>query len=82
MIPAMIGDLRERVPPLDVPPSEGLASGGKSRHCGTSRHIDFYRRRSGTAATVRPRAKTRFMVTIYLRFWRLTLPMNLFDSPP
>ena len=28
MIPAMIGDLQERIPPLDVPPSEGLASGG------------------------------------------------------
>ncbi len=25
MIPAMIGDLQERIPPLDVPPSEGLA---------------------------------------------------------
>jgi len=29
MIPAMIGDLQERVPPLDVPPSEGLAFGGR-----------------------------------------------------
>ena len=28
MIAAMIGDLQERIPPLDVPPSEGLASGG------------------------------------------------------
>lgn len=24
----------------------------------------------------------RFIVTICLRFWRLTLPMNLFDSMP
>ena len=28
VIPAMIGDLLERVPPMDVPPSEELASEG------------------------------------------------------
>ena len=32
-IPALIGDLRERVPPLDAPPSEGLAS-GRPQSCG------------------------------------------------
>jgi len=41
MIPAMIGDLQERVHPLDVLPLEGLASGGTSRRRGTSPHIDF-----------------------------------------
>ena len=48
MIPEVIGDLQERVPPLDVPPSEGLATGGTSRHCGTSPNIDFDQRRQQT----------------------------------
>ncbi len=53
MIPEVIGDLQERVPPLDVPPSEGLATGGTSRHCGTSPNIDFDQRRQQTTSRVR-----------------------------
>ncbi len=55
MFPAMIWDLRERVPPLDVPPSEGLASGGASRRRGISPYTDFNHRRLGTASTITPR---------------------------
>jgi hypothetical protein len=36
MIPALIGDLQERVLPLDVTPLEGLASGRTARRYGTS----------------------------------------------
>jgi len=68
MIPAMIWDLRERVPPLDVPsldvpsldvpPLEGLAFGGTSRHCGTSPRFDFNHPRLEAASTGRPSTKT------------------------
>ena len=59
MIPALIWDLQERVPPLDVPPSEGLASGGTSRDCGTSPSIDFDHRRQRTTLPVHPEVEKR-----------------------
>jgi hypothetical protein len=54
MIPAMIGDLQERVPPLDVPPSEGFVSEGTSRHRWTNSHIVFDQRRPCTTSHFRP----------------------------
>ncbi len=50
--PAMMRDLRERVPPLDLPPLEGLASGGRSPH------FNFNDRRQRTTSTGRSPAKT------------------------
>jgi hypothetical protein len=61
MIPAIFWDLQERVPPLDVPPSEGLASGGTSRHCGTSPHIDFDHRRPRATSPVRPEVEVAWI---------------------
>ena len=58
MIPAVIGDLQERVP------SEELVSGWTSRHCGTSPHIDFDHHRPRTTSHVRPKvAKLRHDVS-------------------
>ena len=59
MIPAVIRDLRERIPPLDVPPSEGFASRGTSHRCGTNLHIDFDHRRPRTTSPVRRKVEKR-----------------------
>ena len=54
MIPAMIWDLQERFPPLDVPPSEGLASGWQSCHGKTRLQTGFNHRRRRTTSTLHP----------------------------
>ena len=55
MIPAVIRDLQERIPPLDVPPSEGFASG----RAPANPHIDFDHRRPRTTSPVLPEVENR-----------------------